>query len=102
MNLNKIFNFQGTIILCEIFEQKSKQLQKLFKYNPRKCDSASSFSGCAHRDQSKCLIGLPTDTKDVRVFEKILIGEFSCVNTRWAFDTQFFSLIKKMKKFYLI
>ena len=44
--LNKIYNFQDTIILCEIFEQRSMHLQKLFKYNPRKCNSVSSFSGC--------------------------------------------------------
>ena len=33
--LNKIYNFQDTIILCEIFEQRSSHLQKLFKFNPR-------------------------------------------------------------------
>ena len=39
--LNKTYNFQDTIVLCEIFEQRSEQLQKLFKYNPRKCNSTS-------------------------------------------------------------
>ena len=68
--LNKIYNFQDTIILCEIFEQHSEHLQKLFKYNPCKCSSASSFSGCIYRDKSKCLIALPTDTENVRAFEK--------------------------------
>ena len=43
-DLNKIYNFQGTKILCEIFGQHTEQLQKLFKYNPRKCNSASSLS----------------------------------------------------------
>ena len=62
-------------------------LQKTFKYNSRKCNSASSFSGCVHRNKSKCCIALPTDAEHVRVFEKILIGGFSCVNTRLAFDT---------------
>ena len=37
--------------------------------------SASSFSGCVHRDKSKYLIALPTDTEQVRVFEK---------NTNWT------------------
>ena len=83
--LNKIYNFQDTIILYEIFEQHSEHLQKLFKYNPRKCNSASSFSGCVHRDKSKCLIALLTDAEHVRVFEKMSIGGFSCVNTRLAF-----------------
>ena len=54
--LNKIYNFQDTIILCEIFDQRSEYLQRHFKYNLHKCNSASSFSGCVHRDKSKCMI----------------------------------------------
>ena len=34
--LNKLYNFQDNIILCKIFENRSHQLQKLFKYNPKK------------------------------------------------------------------
>ena len=34
-DLNKIYNFQDTIIFCKMFEQQSEHLQKLFKYNPR-------------------------------------------------------------------
>ena len=79
--LNKIYNFQGTVILCEIFEQRSDHLQKLFKINPRKCNSASSFIGCVHRDRSECLIALRTDTEHVRVFGKTLIDGLNCVNT---------------------
>ena len=75
--LNKIYNFQDTIILCEIFEQRSSHLQDLFKFNPKKCNFASSFSGCVHRDKSKCCIALPTDAEHVRVFEKTLIEGFS-------------------------
>ena len=41
-----------------------------------------------HRDKSKCLIDFPTDAERVKVFEKTLIGGFSCINTRSAFDTQ--------------
>ena len=41
--LNRIYNFQDTAILYEIFEQRSSLLQKLFKFNVRKCDSASSL-----------------------------------------------------------
>ena len=81
--LNKIYNLQDTIILCEIFEQRSSHLQESFKYNPRKCNSAS---GCVHSEKSKCCIALPTDTEHVRLFEKTLIGGFSCVNPRPAFD----------------
>ena len=86
--LNNVYNFQETIILCEIFEQRSCHLRKVFKFNPRKCNSASSFSGYVYRDKSKCLIALPTEAEHVRIFEKTLIGGFSCANTRLAFDSQ--------------
>ena len=86
--LNKLYNFQDTIILCEIFELRSAHLQKMFKFDPKKCNPASSFSGCVHRDKSKCLIALPSDTEQVKLFERTLIGGFSCVNTRLAYDSQ--------------
>ena len=101
--LNKIYNFQDTIILCEMFEQRSSHLQNLFKSNRRKCNCASSFSGCVHRDKSKCCIALPTDAENVRVFERTPIGGFSCVNARLAFDTEILlDNDKKIVKFYLI
>ena len=83
--LNQIYNFQDTIILCEILEQRSCLFQKMFKYNRRKCNSASSFFGRVQRN--KCCTALPTDAEHVRAFEKALIGVFSCINTRLAFDT---------------
>ena len=89
-DLNKIYNFQDTTILCEIFEQRANLLQKLFKYNPRKCNSATGFSGCVQRLKSKCCIALPVDAEIIRVFEQTLIGGYSCVNTRMAFDTEIF------------
>ena len=49
-----------------------------------------SVAGCVHSDKSKCFIALPIDAKHVRVFEKTLIGGFSCVNTRLALDTEIF------------
>ena len=85
--LNQINNSQDTIILCKIFEQQLGVLQKIFKYNPRKCNSASIFSGYVHANKSKCCIALPADAEHVRVFEKTLIGGFTLVNTRLAFDT---------------
>ena len=63
-------------------------LQKLFKYNPQKCNSESPLSGCVHRDKSKCCIAFPTNAEHVTAFERTLIGGFSCVNTRLAFDTE--------------
>ena len=72
--LNRLNNFQDTIILWEIFEQKSEFLKKLFKYNPRKCNSASSYFGCVHCNKRKCCIALVTDAEFIRDFEKTLIG----------------------------
>ena len=40
------------------------------------------------RGKSKCCIAFPTDAEHVRLFGKTLIGGFSCVNTRLAFDTE--------------
>ena len=87
MSLTK-YTISKTLILCEIFEQHSSRLQEIFKFNPRKCNSASSFCGCVHRDKSKCCIAPPTDAEHIRVFEKTLIGGFSCVNTRLACNTE--------------
>ena len=64
--LNKLDNFQDTIILCDIFESRSVYLQKMFKFNPKKCNYASSFSGFVHRDKSNCLVALPTNTEQAR------------------------------------
>ena len=89
-DLNKYYNIQDTLILCVIFEQRSDMLQRLFKFNPRKCNSASVFSGSTHRNKSKCNIVLPLDAETVKVFEKTLIGGYSCINTGLAFDTEIF------------
>ena len=50
-DMNRIYSFQDTLTLCEIFGQRSCLLEKLFKYNPRKCNSASSFSGYVQRNE---------------------------------------------------
>ena len=86
--LNKLYNFQDTIILCKIFESRATYLQNMFKLNPRKCNSASSFSVCVQRDKSKCLIAPPTDAEQIRLFERTLISGYSCVNVRLAFGSQ--------------
>ena len=86
--LNKLHYFQDTVILGKIFEQRSNRLQELFKFNPRKCNSTRSLSGCVHRDKSKCLIALPTNASHILCFERTVIGDFGFVNTRLAFDSQ--------------
>ena len=86
-DLNMIYNFQDTIILCEIFKSRASFLNHKFKFNPKKCNSTSSFSGCVQSDKSKCLIALPTNYEHVLLFGKTLIVGFSGVKTRLAFDT---------------
>ena len=88
--LNKYYNIQDTLILSVIFKHRSDMLQHLFKFNPRKCNSASAFSGYAHRNKSKCNIVLPLDAETVKVFENTLISGYSGINTRLAFDTGIF------------
>ena len=94
--LNDIYNFQDTITLCEIFENRAREMMRKFPYNPQKCTSASSLSGCIHRFLSKAFIALPTQAVIVDLLEQTLIGEFSCVNIRMEFDSK--SLLPKDSK----
>ena len=51
-------------------------------------NSASKLSSCIKREQSKILLALPTNNSIMEIFEEILTGGFSCVNTRLSFDTE--------------
>ena len=51
-------------------------------------NSASKLSSCIQREQSKILLALPTNNSIMEIFEEILTGGFSCVNTRLSFDTE--------------
>ena len=75
------------MILCEIFENRATEMSKKFPYNPRKCTSASTLSGCIHKYLSKAIISFPTNSEAVELFEKTLIAEMSCANKRLAFDS---------------
>ena len=76
------------ILLCEILESRFQAMQKTYGFSPIKCNSASTMSGCIEREMSKVIITLPTKIKHVEIFEQTVIGGFSCVNNRLAFDTQ--------------
>ena len=62
-------------------------MQDKYGFNPRKCNSASSLSGCIEREMSKVIIAFPTNVDHLKIFEKTVTGGFSCVNMRLAFDT---------------
>ena len=87
-DLNDLYNMQDVILLCELIENRFQLMHEKFGFNPRKINSASTLSGCVQRDQSKVLIALPTCYEHAEVFEKSLIGGFSCVNTRIGFDSE--------------
>ena len=63
-------------------------MHKKFGFNPRKCNSASTLSGCIQQNQSKVIISLPTNYEHAEIFEKTLIGGYNCVNNRIGFDTE--------------
>ena len=87
-DLNDLYNMQDTILLCEIIENRFQIMQEKFGFNPRKINSASTLSGCVQRNVSKVILALPTNYEHAEVFEKSLIGGFSCVNTRIGFDSE--------------
>ena len=62
-------------------------------FNSQKYISASKFSNCIQREQSKVILALPTKNSIRETFKKALTGGFSCVNTRLAFDTKILILI---------
>ena len=87
-DLNDLYNTQDAILLTEIIESRFQAMQNTYGFNPRKCNSASSMSGCIEREMSKIILALPTKYDHVEIFEETVIGGFSCVDTRLAFDSQ--------------
>ena len=87
-DLKDLYNTQDVILLCGILESRFQAMQNTYGFNPRKCNSLSTMSGCIEREMSKVIITLPTKIKHVETFEQTVISSFSCVNNRLAFDTQ--------------
>ena len=87
-NLNDLYNVQDLILLLEIMENRFQAMYEKSRDNPRKCNSASTLSGCIQLEQSKIILALLSNNSVMKVFEKTLTGGFSCVNTRLSFDTE--------------
>ena len=85
-DLNELYNFEDAIMLCKIIWIKVSLMNKKWKFNPRRCNSVSTLIGCIHRSQGKFIIALPTIGEIIELSAKTLIGGFSLVNTRLAFD----------------
>ena len=96
-DLNDLYNAQDVILLSELVENRFQFMQDKYGFNPRKCNSASSLSGCIERQMSKVIITFPTNVEHSEIFEKTISGGFSCVNTRLAFDTSILCPKKLMK-----
>ena len=87
-DVNDLYNMQDVILLCEIIENRFEKMHEKFGFNPRKCNSTSTLSGCVQRNQSKVIISFPTNYEHAEIFEKTLIGGYICVNNRIGFDTE--------------
>ena len=87
-DLNDLYNAQDVILLTEITEHRFQAMQDTYGFNPRKCNSASSMSGCIEREMSKIILALRAKVEHAEIFEQIVIGGFSSVNMRLAFDSQ--------------
>ena len=69
-----------------------------YGFNPRKCNSASTLSGCIEREMSRVIIALPTSNEVLDIFEQTITGGFSCMNNPLAFDSKTFLPNTKKKE----
>ena len=93
-DLNDLYNKPDVVLLTEIIESRFQSMQNTYGFNPRTCYSVSLMSGCIETEMLKIILALPTKYDHVEIFEETVIGGFSCVNTRLAFDSQI-KLIRK-------
>ena len=87
-DLNDLYKAQDVILLTEIIESCFQAMENTYGFNPRKCNSVSSMSGCIEREISKIILALPARVEHAEIFEQTVIGGFSSVNTILAFDSQ--------------
>ena len=87
-DMNDLYNVQDVNLLCEIIENRFQIMNDTYRFNPRKCNSASSMSGYIEREMSRITLALPTKLEHVEIFEQTVTGGFSSVNTRLFFDTR--------------
>ena len=101
-DLNALYNFQDTIILAEISENRASIMHKKFGCNPLRCSSASTLSGAIQRHTSKVIISFTTNADIIELMEKTLIGGMSIVSARVGFDSDIFIKAKEQKLVYKI
>ena len=49
-DLNDLYKAQDVILLTEIIESRFQAMENTYGFNPRKCNSVSSMSGCIERE----------------------------------------------------
>lgn len=86
--MNNSYNAQDVTLLCEIKENRFHLMHNDYRFDARKCNSASTLIGWIDWDLSKVIIALPISIGIVDFFEKTHLGWFSCVKTRLFFDTK--------------
>ena len=89
-DMDDLYNFLDTCLLCKIFEKRFKIVQDIHSFNLRRCNSVSNLSGCIERELPKIIISLLTNIDVVEVFENTLTDGFICKNTRLGFDIEIF------------
>lgn len=99
----KQFLILNTMILALLIKHFGWEISAIWVIlvNPRRYNSASTLSGCIKRSKSKVILALPTCLNIIQFFEKTLIGGFSSVNMRAAFETEIILLnlsVKDMNK----
>ena len=87
-DINDFYNAQDVILLCEIGKNRFQFMQDRYGFNPRKCNSASTLSGCIEKEMSCVIIVLPRSNEVIDILEQTITGGFSSGNTRLAFDTE--------------
>ena len=48
-DMNDLYNAQDVVLLCEIRENSFQFMHDQYGFNQRKCNSASTLSGCIER-----------------------------------------------------
>ena len=74
-DLNDLYNVQDVILLTEIIESRFQAMQNVYGFNLRKCNSASSISGCIEREMSKIILALPTKYEHNESLNKLLLAD---------------------------
>lgn len=59
-DMNDLYNAQDVILLTEIIENRFQKMYELYSFNRRRCNAASTLSGCIEREMSRKILALPT------------------------------------------